>query len=108
MLADINENFAATFLGGATPWTVAGRALYARESPLTYADRIRTPLLILSDVGDQRVPVTQSFALYRTLRDHGQTVKFMEWPRDGHFPRDPVGRESVFTAWAAWFDRWLK
>ena len=108
VLADINEDFARTFLGGATPWTNDGRALYREESPLTYADAIRTPLLILSDMGDQRVPVAQSFALYRALHDRGKTVSFVAFPRKGHFPTDPVGRESVLKRWAGWFERWMK
>jgi dipeptidyl aminopeptidase/acylaminoacyl peptidase len=108
VLSDINEDFASTFLGGATPWTAAGRRQFAAESPLTYAAQIRTPLLILSDIGDQRVPVTQSFALYRALHDRGKTVEFMAWPRAGHFPTDPVGHESVFKTWSGWYDRWLK
>jgi dipeptidyl aminopeptidase/acylaminoacyl peptidase len=108
VLADINEGFAAAFFGGVTPWTKAGRQLYADESPITYASRIQTPLLILSDVGDQRVPITQSFALYHALHERGKTVEFMAWPRNGHFPADPVGQESVLKAWSGWFDRWLK
>jgi dipeptidyl aminopeptidase/acylaminoacyl peptidase len=107
VLSDINEDFAATFLGG-SPWTTAGMQHFVDESPSTYAAQIKTPLLILSDIGDQRVPVTQSFALYRALHDRGKTVTFMAWPRAGHFPNDPVGVESVEKAWSGWFDRWFK
>jgi dipeptidyl aminopeptidase/acylaminoacyl peptidase len=108
VLSDINEEFARVFLGGATPWTAAGRKHYADESPITYADRIVTPLLILSDVSDQRVPIMQSFQLYRALHDKGKTVEFQAWPRAGHFPTDPVGLESVMKAWDGWFVRWLR
>ena len=71
VLADINEQFAIDFLGGASPWTKDGRAAFAAESPITYAANIRTPLLILSDTGDQRVPIAQSYALYHALHDRG-------------------------------------
>ncbi len=108
VLADINEEFGRVFFAGATPWTATGRQRYVDESPITYADRIVTPLLILSDVGDQRVPITQSFQLYRALRDTGKTVEFKAWPRSGHFPTDPVAFESVMKAWDGWFVRWLK
>jgi dipeptidyl aminopeptidase/acylaminoacyl peptidase len=108
VLADINEEFARDFLGGATPWTKAGRAAFDAESPLTYADAIRTPLLILSDTGDQRVPISQSYAFYHALHDRGRTVKFVAFPRAGHFPTDPVGRETALRTWSDWFDRWLK
>ncbi|MEA2720963.1 MAG: hypothetical protein QOJ39_2827, partial [Candidatus Eremiobacteraeota bacterium] len=108
VLADINEQFAIDFLGGASPWTKEGRATFAAESPITYAGAIRTPLLILSDTGDQRVPIAQSYALYHALHDRGRTVKFVAFPRGGHFPTDPVGRETVLRQWTAWFDRWMK
>ncbi len=108
VLADINEQFAIDFLGGASPWTKDGRAAFAAESPITYAAAIRTPLLILSDTGDQRVPIAQAYALYHALKDRGRTVTFVAYPRAGHFPTDPVGRESVLRQWSAWFERWMK
>ncbi len=108
VLADINEQFAIDFLGGASPWTKEGRAAFAAESPITYAGNIRTPLLILSDTSDQRVPIAQSYALYHALHDRGRTVKFVAFPRAGHFPSDPVGREAVEQQWVGWFDQWMK
>lgn len=108
VLADINEEFAQAFIPGASPFTKDGRAAYNAESPITFSRNISTPLLILSDTGDQRVPITQSYALYHALADRGATVKFIAFPRSGHFPTDPVGREIVNRAWAGWFDQWLK
>ena len=108
VLADINEQFAIDFLGGTSPWTKEGRAAFIAESPITYAANIRTQLLILSDTGDQRVPIAQSYALYHAVHDRGGTVTFIAFPRAGHFPTDPVGRESVERQWSGWFDRWMK
>jgi dipeptidyl aminopeptidase/acylaminoacyl peptidase len=108
LLADINEEFADVFFGGATPWTKDGRALYASESPITYASAITTPLLILSDTSDQRVPVTQSYALFHALRDRGQRVRFVAFPRYGHFPSDPVGSEAVERVWIDYLTTELK
>ena len=108
LLADINENFAQTFFNGVLPFGQAGRAAYAAESPITFATNVKTPTLILSDTRDQRVPVSQAYTFYHALRDRGATVKFTAFPRPGHFPTDPVGREIVLRAWAGWFDRWFK
>jgi len=107
-LADISEEFASVFLGGATPWTADGRAKYRAESPITYAANVKTPTLILTDSLDQRVPITQSFAFYRALQGHGVDVKLMELPRAGHNPSDPVGRETRLRIWSEWFERWMK
>ena len=107
-LADISEEFAQVFLGGATPWTPAGRAKYREESPITYAADVKTPTLILTDAGDQRVPISQSFAFYRALQAHHVNVRMMEFPRNGHNPTDPVDREARVRIWTEWFDKWLK
>ena len=107
-LADINEEFAQVFLGGVTPWTPAGRAKYREESPITYAADVKTPTLILTDAGDQRVPISQSFAFYRALQAHHVNVRMMEFPRNGHNPTDPVDREARVRIWTEWFDKWMK
>ncbi|HEV2262312.1 MAG TPA: S9 family peptidase [Candidatus Rubrimentiphilum sp.] len=108
LLADINENFVQTFFNGVLPFSKSGKAAYAAESPITYVDNVKTPTLILSDTRDQRVPVSQAYTFYHALRDRHAQVKFMAFPRAGHFPSDPVGREIVLRAWAGWFDRWMK
>ena len=106
VLSDINENFSATFFNGTTPFSPAGRAAYAAESPLTFVDKIRTPTLILSDTRDQRVPVSQAYLFYHALHERGVPVRFTAFPRGGHFPTDPVGEESVLRAWMGWFEKW--
>ncbi len=107
-LADISEEFASVLLGGVTPWTPEGRAKYRAESPITYAADVKTPTLILTDAGDQRVPISQSFAFYRALQAHHVDVRMMEFPRNGHNPTDPVGREARIRIWTEWFDKWMK
>lgn len=107
-LADIGEDFAAAFIPGPSPFTLEGRAAYRAESPITFANSVTTPTLILSDTGDQRVPVTQAYAFYHALKDRGTTVEFAAYPRSGHFPTDPVGIESVYRRWIGWFTRWLQ
>ena len=69
---------------------------------------MKTPTLILTDSSDQRVPISQSFAFFRALQAHGVNVKLMEFPRSGHNPTDPVGREARLRIWTEWFDKWMK
>jgi dipeptidyl aminopeptidase/acylaminoacyl peptidase len=108
LFADINEPFGAAFFKGMLPFSPQGRAAYARESPISYADRVKTPTLILSDAHDPRVPVTQSYAFYHALRDHGVHVEFLAFPRYGHFPEDPVERDHVLQAWTGWIEQWTR
>jgi dipeptidyl aminopeptidase/acylaminoacyl peptidase len=57
---------------------------YRQHSPLTYADRVTTPLLILHGASDPRVPPGQSMELYRALKDRGKTVELVLYPREQH------------------------
>ena len=108
VLSDINEPFNQAFFKDALPFTKEGRAAYDAESPITYVKNIKTPLLILSDTRDQRVPVPQAFELFAALKAQGSTVKFTAFPRPGHFPADPVGQEQVLRAWIGWIEQWNK
>lgn len=55
-----------------------------RQSPLTYADRIRTPLLIMHADKDLRTGVSQSEALYKSLKILERPVEYVRYPDAGH------------------------
>ncbi|MDD5542008.1 MAG: S9 family peptidase [Acidobacteriia bacterium] len=105
-LADFNVG--GRFSWGPSPWVGDGMKGYRDQSPITYAAQIKTPTLILSDTGDFRVPVTQSYEMFHALRDNGVTTKFFAYPVRGHFPSDPVRQMDVYRRWLAWLDEYLK
>ncbi len=93
-VADDSDSDKALFHG--SPYV---RDAYAHEwreaSAITYAPDVTTPVLIVSDVGDNRDPFATSSMYYRALRDNHKNVTFVEYPVDGHFPHDPVRRSDV-------------
>ena len=64
--------------------------------------KIRTPTLVMSNMGDYRVPVTQSFQLYRALKDNGVETRFIGYPLPGHNAADPVHQRDVQRRWMQW------
>jgi dipeptidyl aminopeptidase/acylaminoacyl peptidase len=88
--------------------TARDLTLMKEQSPMTYVDQMKTPLLMISDTGDMRVPVTQSYKLYHALRERGQEVKMVLYPVPGHFPADPYRIRDVDRRWADWFSERLK
>ena len=100
-LSDINVTFGGGW--GGSPWLPQWQEMVRKQSPITSADRMKTPTLILSDVGDYRVPIVESFKLYHALRDRGVPVKFVAYPVMGHFPGDPVHVRDVYRRWTTWF-----
>jgi dipeptidyl aminopeptidase/acylaminoacyl peptidase len=99
-LADNNVWVAFGF--GASPWVGGNEAAYRANSPITYAQKIRAPMLILSDVFDPRVPVTQSYKLYHALKDNGVETRFVLYPIGGHVPADPVTQRDINRRWIDW------
>jgi dipeptidyl aminopeptidase/acylaminoacyl peptidase len=81
---------------------------YIEQSPIAYAWNVTTPTLILSDTGDARVPITQSYKFYHALKDRGTTVEFWAYPVGGHFPADPVRSQDVYRRWTDWIVQYLK
>ena len=104
-LGDANVRRGSAF--GGSPYVANNMAGYLDQSPITYAAKIRAPTLILSDTGDYRVPVTQSYRLYHALKDNGVPTKFFAYPVPGHSPADPVRQRDIDRRWIAWLAEYL-
>lgn len=55
-----------------------------QRSPITYADSITTPMLILQGARDPRVPRAESDLLVDRLRRRGVDVRYEVFPDEGH------------------------
>jgi dipeptidyl aminopeptidase/acylaminoacyl peptidase len=98
-----DANVRRRYAFGGSPWTSAERMkAYIEQSPMTYASKIRTPTLVMSNMGDYRVTVTQSFKLYRALKDNGVETQFIGYPLPGHNAADPVHQRDVQRRWMQW------
>ena len=97
----------ATAIGG-SPWVGDNMKKYIAQSPITEAKNIKAPTLILANIGDPRVPVTQSYKLYHTLIDNGTVTKFMGWQIPAHNATDPITQMEQHKLWVNWFNTYLK
>ena len=103
---DSNVRRGAAF--GGSPYTDAKRMQqFLEQSPIYYAGKIKAPTLILSDTGDFRVPITQSYQLYHALTDNGVPTQFIAYPVAGHSPGDPIHARDVDRRWIAWLGKYL-
>jgi dipeptidyl aminopeptidase/acylaminoacyl peptidase len=64
--------------------TEEGRALLTKHSPLTYADRIRRPLLIGQGANDPRVTQVESDQIVQAMQAQGIPVTYVLYPDEGH------------------------
>ena len=67
---------------GAQPWE--DPELYRQVSPISYATRMRTPLLIQHAEQDLRCPITQAEELFSVLRSLRRPVRLMRTPGESH------------------------
>lgn len=93
---------------GGSPWNPAYNAMWRAQSPITDAPLVRTPTLIMGDIGDNNVVIANSFAMYHALKDNHVPVKFIAYPVHGHFPSDPVRAQDIMQHWLSWLDRYLR
>jgi dipeptidyl aminopeptidase/acylaminoacyl peptidase len=68
-----------------------------RQSPISYAPKATTPVLIVESVADTLDPPGQAFELYRALHQAGDQVELVTFPRESHaeLHRNFYGEVSV-------------
>ncbi|HUF78516.1 MAG TPA: prolyl oligopeptidase family serine peptidase, partial [Thermoanaerobaculia bacterium] len=88
------------------PWE--NRDSYAAHSPLTFVERVTTPLLLQHGERDPRVPVAGAWKWYRALTALGKTVELDVYPRGGHVMVEPLLQREVMRRNLEWFLRWIE
>ncbi|WP_433609388.1 S9 family peptidase [Dactylosporangium sp. CA-139114] len=103
-----------SFMGSSDIGWFFADALYggdvARQSPLSYADRISLPMLIIHSEQDWRCPVEQAYRLFVALKRNGTPAELLLFPGEGHeLSRSgrPSHRIQRFEAILDWFGRHL-
>lgn len=82
-----------------------------RQSPLTYAKNIETPVLILHSEDDLRCPVSQAEQLFVVLKQRRKDVEFVRFPDENHeLSRSgrPSHRVDRFEVILDYFERKLR
>ncbi|MDZ7727643.1 MAG: prolyl oligopeptidase family serine peptidase [Dehalococcoidia bacterium] len=81
--SDIGSYFNRLYLGENA--TIQGDLdAVLRQSPLTYAKDIETPVLILHSEDDLRCPISQAEQLFTVLRQEGKSAEFVRFPDENH------------------------
>jgi dipeptidyl aminopeptidase/acylaminoacyl peptidase len=80
------------------PTTEEGKAQLMRQSPLTHAAKIKTPLLITQGANDPRVNKRESDQIVIALRERNYPVEYLLAPDEGHGYARPVNNMAVLAA----------
>ena len=84
--------------------------LYTKISPFMYADKIKSPLLLVhgeADDNDGTFPI-QSQRMYEAVRGNGGTVRLVFLPFEAHGYRGKETIEHVNWEKLTWFDKYVK
>jgi dipeptidyl aminopeptidase/acylaminoacyl peptidase len=76
------------------------RAYLRRISPLTNAERISRPLLIVHGKNDPRVPIAEAEQLVYRVRSKGVEVWYLQAGDEGHEFRKKHNRDAYYTTFA--------
>jgi dipeptidyl aminopeptidase/acylaminoacyl peptidase len=93
---------------GATLWEQPQK--YIAHSAVMFADRIKTPLLLLTGRQDHNVPERTTSEMFYALRRLGKRVEWVSYVNGGHgMPTTNEAEVRDFhTRMLAWYDRYLK
>ncbi len=94
-------------LGGSAGWEGPGPHQHAALSPISFAHRATTPLLILHGAEDARVPVSQGRFMAQALREQGIPCEVVVYPREPHGIRERNHQLDLLRRVRAWTARWL-
>ncbi len=89
----------------ATPWD--DPEVYARTSPITTIKQAKTPTLIQLGSNDKRVPVPNSFELYRGLQDQGVESRLVLYMGFGHGINKPKSLHGLQISNLDWFSHYI-
>jgi dipeptidyl aminopeptidase/acylaminoacyl peptidase len=89
----------------ATPWD--DPEIYAKTSPITTIKQAKTPTLIQQGSNDQRVPVPDSFELYRGLQDQGVPSRLVLYTGFGHGINKPKSLRALQQSNLDWFNFYI-
>jgi dipeptidyl aminopeptidase/acylaminoacyl peptidase len=102
MLAEHSHGFEEHYISGLVGPLPEAEDLYIERSPLTHADRIDVPVLLMQGGDDRVVPPSQSEAIRDALAAKGVAHEYVLYPGEGHGFRgapaviDALERELAF------------
>ena len=84
--------------------------VYQKVSPFFFADKIKTPLLIVHGADDANPGTTplQASKLYEAIRGNGGTTRLVMLPHEPHWYAAMESNEQLIYEMLRWFDKYVK
>lgn len=89
-----------------TPWS--NPEMYDRWSPHKFVKNFNTPILIITNTLDYRVPEGEGMQLFTAVQRMGVESKLVDFPDEGHWVGKPANAHFWYTTVLSWLDKHLK
>jgi dipeptidyl aminopeptidase/acylaminoacyl peptidase len=89
-----------------TPWT--NKPMYERWSPHNFVQNFKTPILVITNDLDFRVPVTEGLQLFTAAQRMGVESKLVDFSDEGHWVGKPGNSVFWYNTVLDWLDKHLK
>jgi dipeptidyl aminopeptidase/acylaminoacyl peptidase len=89
------------------PWEASGMET-EKHSPHTFIQNVKTPMLIIHNGNDFRVPLQEGMQMFTALQRRGIPSKFLYIPDEGHWVLKPQNSELWHTTIFGWLAEYLK
>ena len=90
---------------GMPPWK--NKELFLRNSPLSYVDKVETPLMIIHGDMDVAVPIEQAEQFFSALYRQNKRAQFVRYWGEGHVLDSPANIRDMWQRIYAWLDELL-
>jgi dipeptidyl aminopeptidase/acylaminoacyl peptidase len=84
-----------------------GGGVWREQSPLRYAAKLKTPILLSSGEKDYRVPLNQALEHWAVLQRLRIPSRLLVWPDENHWIQNGENSRHFYREVAAWISRWL-
>ena len=89
---------------GGWPWS---SPLYEKWNPMRFAERFKTPTLVVTSERDFRVPFGQGLQLFTALQVRKVPSRLLMFPDEGHWVLKPGNSRLWHAVVMDWLHRWL-
>jgi dipeptidyl aminopeptidase/acylaminoacyl peptidase len=84
------------------------RENYRKWSPHLFAEKFKTPTLVIHGQNDYRIDASQGFDLFTTLQRLKVPSKMLYFPDEGHWVLKPQNSRLWYKTVNDWVDQWCK
>jgi dipeptidyl aminopeptidase/acylaminoacyl peptidase len=108
MYGSTEEMFFVNFEMEGPYWQRPEPKSYHEFSPHKYVDNWDTPMLVIHNEKDFRVPITQGMEAFTAAQIKGVPSRFLYFPDEGHWVLKPQNSVLWNRVFFDWLDTWLK